>query len=101
VRRSPSGYCGPLDSRIEVASRAGEQHDGTIVGCKAARSLGVAWFAGAAALSQMWLFIVAPITGAVIAGASYARITGAPSAAVGIAENPELDTHEQTAERSG
>jgi hypothetical protein len=49
----------------------------------------------------MWLFIVAPITGAVIAGASYAFITGAPSAAVGIAENPELDTHEQTAERSG
>jgi aquaporin Z len=66
-----------------------------------ARSLGVAWFAGAAALGQMWLFIVAPITGAVIAGASYAFITGAPSAAVGIAENPELDTHEQTAERSG
>ena len=32
-----------------------------------ARSLGVAWFAGAGALSQMWLFIVAPITGAVIA----------------------------------
>jgi aquaporin Z len=53
-----------------------------------ARSLGVAWFAGTAALSQMWLFIVAPITGAVIAGASYGLITGAPSAAVGVANNP-------------
>jgi aquaporin Z len=66
-----------------------------------ARSLGVAWFAGAAALSQMWLFIVAPITGAAIAGASYTLITGAPSAAVGIAQNPELESHEQTANRSG
>ena len=42
-----------------------------------ARSLGVAWFAGGGALSQVWLFIVAPIIGAVIAGVSYARITGA------------------------
>jgi aquaporin Z len=67
-----------------------------------ARSLGVAWFAGAAALSQMWLFIVAPITGAAIAGASYTHITGAPSAPVGIAQNPpEPESHEQTANRSG
>ena len=56
-----------------------------------------AWFAGAGALSQMWLFIVAPITGAVIAGASYARITGAPSASVGVAQNPELEERRQTA----
>ena len=42
-----------------------------------ARSLGVAWFAGGAALAQVWLFIVAPIIGAVIAGVSYAAITGA------------------------
>ncbi len=41
-----------------------------------ARSLGVAWFAGAAPLSQVWLFIVAPILGAVIAGLSYAALTG-------------------------
>lgn len=33
-----------------------------------ARSLGVAWFAGGEALSQVWLFIVAPIIGAAIAG---------------------------------
>lgn len=36
-----------------------------------ARSLGVAWFAGGDALSQVWLFIVAPIIGAAIAGISY------------------------------
>ena len=40
-----------------------------------ARSLGVAWFAGGAALGQVWLFIVAPIIGAAIAGATYAAIT--------------------------
>ena len=45
-----------------------------------ARSIGVAWFAGGAALGQVWLFIVAPIIGAVIAGASYAAITGAKPA---------------------
>ena len=55
-----------------------------------ARSLGVAWFAGGAALSQVWLFIVAPIIGAAIAGATYAAITGANVAKVdeGVANNP-------------
>ncbi len=36
-----------------------------------ARSLGVAWFAGAEALGQVWLFIVAPLVGAAVAGVSY------------------------------
>ena len=59
-----------------------------------ARSLGVAWFAGGGALAQVWLFIVAPIIGAAIAGATYAAITGANRAedAVdeGIANNPDM-----------
>ena len=64
-----------------------------VTNCSAnpARSLGVAWFAGGAALAQVWLFIVAPIIGAAIAGATYALITGAPSADVGVAQNPELE----------
>ncbi|MGH3473615.1 MAG: aquaporin Z [Aeromicrobium sp.] len=41
-----------------------------------ARSLGVAWFAGGEALSQVWLFIVAPMIGAAIAGATHALIVG-------------------------
>lgn len=41
-----------------------------------ARSLGVAWFAGGDALGQVWLFIVAPLLGAAIAGISYAVLTG-------------------------
>ncbi len=59
-----------------------------------ARSIAVAWFAGGAALSQLWLFIVAPLVGAAIAGASYATITGArPDAVdVGVANNPQIGT---------
>ncbi len=41
-----------------------------------ARSLGVAWFAGADPLSQVWLFIVAPVLGALIAGLTHRALTG-------------------------
>ncbi|MEO9517248.1 MAG: aquaporin Z [Paracoccaceae bacterium] len=40
----------------------------TGVSVNPARSIGPALFAGAGALSQLWLFIVAPIIGAVLAG---------------------------------
>lgn len=55
-----------------------------------ARSIGVAWFAGSGALEQVWLFIVAPIIGAAIAGFTYAMITGAHLLEVdeGVANNP-------------
>ena len=54
-----------------------------------ARSLGVAWYVGGPALRQVWLFLVAPVIGAAIAGATYAAITGAhnPSAQTGVANN--------------
>jgi aquaporin Z len=41
-----------------------------------ARSIGPALFAGADAIAQLWLFIVAPLLGAAIAGVSYALIFG-------------------------
>lgn len=41
-----------------------------------ARSLAVAFFAGGDHLSQVWLFIVAPIVCALIAGVSYKLLTG-------------------------
>lgn len=41
-----------------------------------ARSLGVAWYAGGDALSQVWVFILAPLVGAAIASISYAFLTG-------------------------
>lgn len=48
--------------------------DGTSV--NPARSLGVAWFGGGDALGQVWLFILAPAIGAIIAGVSHALIVG-------------------------
>lgn len=48
--------------------------DGTSV--NPARSLGVAWFGGGDGLQQVWLFLVAPVIGAVFAGISHAMITG-------------------------
>lgn len=41
-----------------------------------ARSLGVAWFAGPAALGQVWAFIVAPLVGAALAGLVFRGISG-------------------------
>lgn len=41
-----------------------------------ARSLGPALFAGGDALSQLWLFIVAPVIGALIAGFTYRALLG-------------------------
>jgi aquaporin Z len=59
-----------------------------------ARSLGVAWFAGSAALGQVWLFLLAPLIGAAIAGATYSAITaaGRDQTAEAIANNPEVGT---------
>ncbi|MBO9524441.1 MAG: aquaporin Z [Nocardioidaceae bacterium] len=48
--------------------------DGTSV--NPARSLGVAWFGGGHALGQVWLFIVAPLIGAAVAGVTHSLITG-------------------------
>ncbi|AKT52954.1 porin [Arsenicicoccus sp. oral taxon 190] len=49
-----------------------------------ARSLGVAFYQ-AGALGQLWMFWVAPIIGAVIAGATYAAITGVNRTAIDVA----------------
>lgn len=43
----------------------------TGVSVNPARSLGPALFTGGAALAQLWLFIVAPLAGAIVAGAVY------------------------------
>ena len=41
-----------------------------------ARSLGVAWFAGGDAIAQVWVFILAPVIGAAIAGYLHDVILG-------------------------
>jgi len=53
-----------------------------------ARSLGVGLFAGGDAISQLWLFIVAPIVGGVIAGLSYHALLGSTEP-VDLAESME------------
>jgi aquaporin Z len=49
-----------------------------------ARSTGPALFAGGWALSQLWLFWVAPIVGAILAGLVYRWVGGAEPAAVAV-----------------
>ena len=46
-----------------------------------ARSIGPALFAGSDAISQLWLFIVAPVAGGCIAGLTYAVLFGRDEAA--------------------
>jgi aquaporin Z len=41
-----------------------------------ARSIGPALFGGGDAILQLWVFILAPIAGGLIAGATYARLFG-------------------------
>lgn len=53
-----------------------------------ARSIGVGLFAGSDAISQLWLFIVAPAVGGLIAGFSYATLLG-DEAAVSLPEAME------------
>ncbi len=46
-----------------------------------ARSTGPAVFAGGWAVSQLWLFWIAPIIGAALAGLAYKFLAGEPDAA--------------------
>jgi aquaporin Z len=48
-----------------------------------ARSTGPAVFVGGWALEQLWLFWIAPIVGAAIAGIAYSALAGEP-----VAEHP-------------
>jgi aquaporin Z len=45
-----------------------------------ARSTGPALFVGGWALQQLWLFWIAPIVGAVLAGVAYSALAGEPTA---------------------
>lgn len=63
---APQGFAGiPIGIALVVIHLIGIPITGTSV--NPARSLGPAVFAGGAALSQLWLFIVAPIIGGIIA----------------------------------
>ena len=54
-----------------------------------ARSTGPALFAGAAALSQLWVFWLAPLVGGLIAGATYVMLFGKAAEAAPLTEATE------------
>lgn len=68
-------------------------------GLNPARSTAVAFFNGAGAPGQLWLFWLAPLVGGLIAGATYAWITGDDRRHLDVegtttdARNAELDEH--------
>lgn len=57
-------------------------------GVNPARSLAVAFFDGDGALGQLWVFLVAPVVGAVLAGWSFEAITGIDRSNVDIGGGP-------------
>lgn len=65
--KAPAGFAGiPIGISLVIIHLVGIPITGTSV--NPARSIGPALFVGGAAVSQLWLFIVAPLIGAVIAG---------------------------------
>jgi aquaporin Z len=69
-RRAPAGF-GPLAIGLSLTLIHLISIPVSNTSVNPARSLGVAWFAGPEALGQVWLFIVAPLAGAAIAGLTY------------------------------
>lgn len=65
--KAPAGFAGiPIGISLVIIHIVGIPITGTSV--NPARSIGPALFVGGAAISQLWVFIVAPLIGAVIAG---------------------------------
>lgn len=77
-RRAPAGF-GPLAIGLTLTAIHLVSIPVTNTSVNPARSLGVAWFAPDA-WGQVWLFLVAPSVGAVLAGLAYARATAADRA---------------------
>lgn len=74
-KKAPAGF-GPLAIGLALTLIHLISIPVTNTSVNPARSLGVAWFAGMDAMSQVWMFLVVPVIGAMIAGASYAWLTG-------------------------
>jgi aquaporin Z len=58
-----------------------------------ARSIGPALFAGGGAVTQLWLFILAPLIGAVIAGLAYPVLLGDRRSQDAADDHPTADDH--------
>jgi aquaporin Z len=77
-RRAPAGF-GPLAIGMALTLIHLISIPITNTSVNPARSLGPALFAGGALLGQVWLFWVAPILGALLAGLAYANLMEEPS----------------------
>lgn len=77
---APAGFAGiPIGLALVLIHIVGIPVTGTSV--NPARSLGPALFAGSAALGQLWVFIVAPLAGAVLAALIWRVLAGKEVAA--------------------
>ena len=74
-RRAPKGF-GPLAIGLALTLVHLFTIPVTNASVKPARSTGPALFVGGWAIGQLWLFWVAPLVGAAIAGISYRYVTG-------------------------
>jgi aquaporin Z len=75
-RRAPKGF-GPIAIGLSLTLIHLISIPVTNTSVNPARSTGPALFAGGESLSQLWLFWVAPLIGAAIAGLGYRYVTGA------------------------
>ncbi len=77
-RRAPKGFA-PIAIGLSLTLIHLVSIPVTNTSVNPARSIGPALFVGGEAVSQLWLFILAPIVGALIAGATYKLILGEPA----------------------
>jgi aquaporin Z len=96
--RAPVGFAGiPIGLVLTLIHLVGIPVTNTSV--NPARSIGPAIFVGGWALSQLWLFIVAPVIGAAIAAALY-TVTHAPAEKLSVKEAERALKTEQAQRRS-
>ncbi|NRQ49824.1 aquaporin Z [Aeromicrobium stalagmiti] len=75
AKRAAAGFAGlSIGLALTLIHLISIPVDGTSV--NPARSIGVALFAGGDAIQQLWVFVLAPVIGAAIAGVSHALIVG-------------------------
>lgn len=83
----------PIGLALAVVHLAGIPIDGTSV--NPARSLGAAIFAGGGALGQVWVFLVAPLAGALLAAGAHALLRPAmPEASVIAPADVDIEAQE-------
>ncbi len=97
--KAPVGFAGiPIGFVLTLIHLVGIPVTNTSV--NPARSIGPAIFVGGWALSQLWLFIVAPVIGAVIAALVYMAVTHKPADVISVKEAERALESEQAERRA-